>query len=245
MGSVTAEFEVRHRWRTTTLFSGRYALTTEHVHARSLQKLDLFDWHFRLSLHFACTYSSKYIVQRSAQRSRINVFSFFSTDWRWQWWRTSNSAVTASIAKRPGVAYSCSHVLLILLIGLLRSEMPEKTRGFAWGPRWALWKEPRSTDLTQVWPEAGKGFYESYLATGLTASHHAMTRWCLCMHIWSYWQSATKSPRQLVPRARSCMVTPLNLPNDLASNQALPALDTSHATCCHWRRLLGKGPGVY
>ena len=27
---------------------------------------------------------------------------------------------------------------------------------------------------------------------------------------------------------------------DLASNQALPALDTSHATCCYWRRLLGK-----
>ena len=26
----------------------------------------------------------------------------------------------------------------------------------------------------------------------------------------------------------------------LASNQALPALDTSHATCCYWRRLLGK-----
>ena len=24
----------------------------------------------------------------------------------------------------------------------------------------------------------------------------------------------------------------------LASNQALPALDTSHATCCYWRRLL-------
>ena len=31
----------------------------------------------------------------------------------------------------------------------------------------------------------------------------------------------------------------------VASNQALPALDTSHATCCYWRRLLGKGPGVY
>ena len=39
-------------------------------------------------------------------------FSFFSTDWRWQWWRTSNSAVTAFIAKRPRVAYSCSYVLL-------------------------------------------------------------------------------------------------------------------------------------
>ena len=26
----------------------------------------------------------------------------------------------------------------------------------------------------------------------------------------------------------------------LASNQALPSLDTSYATCCNWRRLLGK-----
>ena len=43
-------------------------------------------------------------------------FSFFSTDWRWQWWRTSNSAVTAFIAKRPRVAYSCSYVLLVLLV---------------------------------------------------------------------------------------------------------------------------------
>ena len=76
MGSVTAEFEVRHRWRTTTLFSGRYALNAEHVHARSLQKLDLFDWHFRLGLRFACTCSSKYSVQRWVQRSRINVFPF-------------------------------------------------------------------------------------------------------------------------------------------------------------------------
>ena len=41
-------------------------------------------------------------------------FSFFSTDWRWQWWRTSNSAVPAFIAKRPRVAYSCSYVLLML-----------------------------------------------------------------------------------------------------------------------------------
>ena len=76
MGSVTAEFEVRHRWRTTTLFSGRYALIAEHVHARSLQKLHLFDWHFRLGLHFACTCSSKYSVQR-VQRSRIKMFYLF------------------------------------------------------------------------------------------------------------------------------------------------------------------------
>ena len=37
----------------------------------------------------------------------------------------------------------------------------KSTRGFAWGPRWALRKEPRSTDLTQVWPGADKGFHES------------------------------------------------------------------------------------
>ena len=43
-------------------------------------------------------------------------FSFFSTDWRWQWWRTSNSAVTAFIAKRLRVAYSCSYVLLVSCI---------------------------------------------------------------------------------------------------------------------------------
>ena len=43
-------------------------------------------------------------------------FSFFSTDWRWQWWRTSNSAVTAFIAKRPRVAYSCSYALLVTCI---------------------------------------------------------------------------------------------------------------------------------
>ena len=34
------------------------------------------------------------------------------------------------------------------------------------------------------------------------------------------------------------------LVRSVASNQALPALDTSHATCCYWR-LLGKGPGIY
>ena len=77
MGSVTAEFEVRHRWRTTTLFSGRYALNAEHVHARSLQKLHLFDWHFRLGLHFACTCSSKYSVQRWVQTLEDKRFSFF------------------------------------------------------------------------------------------------------------------------------------------------------------------------
>ena len=73
---VTAEFEVRHRWRTNTLFSGCYALNAEHVHARLLQKLHLFDWHFRLVLHFTCTSSSKYSVQHRAERSRINVFPF-------------------------------------------------------------------------------------------------------------------------------------------------------------------------
>ena len=54
-------------------------------------------------------------VQCSTLASALEdkCFSFFSTDWRWQWWRTSNSAVTAFIAKRPRVAYSCSYVLLV------------------------------------------------------------------------------------------------------------------------------------
>ena len=54
-------------------------------------------------------------VQCSTLASTLEdkCFSFFSTDWRWQWWRTSNSAVTAFIAKRPRVAYSCSYVLLV------------------------------------------------------------------------------------------------------------------------------------
>ena len=124
MGSVTAEFEVRHRRRTATLFSGRCALTAEHVHACSLQKLDHFYWHFRLGLHFACTLtcSLKYSVQCLGSTLEDKCFSFFSTDWRCQWWRTSNSAVTAFIAKRPRVAYSCSHVLLIILICIKRTS---------------------------------------------------------------------------------------------------------------------------
>ena len=57
-------------------------------------------------------------VQCSTLGSTLDdkCFSFFSTDWRWQWWRTSNSAVTAFIAKRPRVAYSCSYVLLAVTI---------------------------------------------------------------------------------------------------------------------------------
>ena len=129
MGSVTAEFEVRHRWRTTTLFLGRCALKAEHVHARSLQKLHLFDWHFRLGLHFACTCSSKYSVQRWVQRSRINVFSFFSTDWRWQWWRTSNSAVTDPIV------WSCLLLFLCTLGCILQSaHVSYVTRATAGSP---------------------------------------------------------------------------------------------------------------
>ena len=55
-------------------------------------------------------------VQCSTSGSTLEDKCFsFSTDWRWQWWRTLNSAVTAFnfIAKRPRVAYSCSHVLLV------------------------------------------------------------------------------------------------------------------------------------
>ena len=184
MGSVTAEFEVRHRWRTTTLFSGRYALNAEHVHARSLQKLHLFDWHFRLGLHLharvrqstvfntstlfvrddvstrialvfvrskwtkwnqpdlhvlkkcAGAEGEKLVLSWPSKREPVHLqcstlgstledkcFSFFSTDWRWQWWRTSNSAVTAFIAKRPRVAYSCSYVLLLAPITVFQLQV--------------------------------------------------------------------------------------------------------------------------
>ena len=56
--------------------------------------------------------SSMYSVQHSAQRSRKFFLLFFRADWCWQQWRTWYSAATAFIAKRPGVAYSCSRVLL-------------------------------------------------------------------------------------------------------------------------------------
>ena len=110
--SASHLFEVRHRWRTTTLFSGRYALNAEHVHARSLQKLHLFGLAFQARPALCMHVFVK--VQCSTLGSTLEdkCFSFFSTDWRWQWWRTSNSAVTAFIAKRPRVAYSCSYVLL-------------------------------------------------------------------------------------------------------------------------------------
>ena len=85
---------------------------TEYVHAGSLQKLDCFDWHFRLGLVFACACSPMYSVQRPAKRSRKSIY--FSADSCWQRWRPWYSAVTLSIAKGLGVAYSCSLVLFIL-----------------------------------------------------------------------------------------------------------------------------------
>ena len=76
LGSVTAELQVHHRWCATTLFSGRYALSAEHVQPRSLQNLGLFDWHFRLGLLFARMCSSKYSVERPTKRSRKNLYHF-------------------------------------------------------------------------------------------------------------------------------------------------------------------------
>ena len=46
--------------------------------ARSKSSIFKTQWHFRLDLHFACTCSSKYSVQRWAQSSRINVFLFLA-----------------------------------------------------------------------------------------------------------------------------------------------------------------------
>ena len=90
-------------------------------------------------------------VQHSTLGSTLEdkSFSFFSTDWRWQWWRTSNSAVTAFIAKRPRVAYSCTYVLLVhenmTVLLLLQSTLRTRTRHrqiawenfffVRWGPR--------------------------------------------------------------------------------------------------------------
>ena len=67
-------------------------------------------------------------VQCSSLGSTLEdkCFSVFSTDWRWQWWRTSNSAVAAFIAKRPRVAYSCSYVLLIVLVLVDRFVSPNE-----------------------------------------------------------------------------------------------------------------------
>ena len=116
MGSVTAEFEVRHRWGTTTLFSGRYALK-RWTRACSLSPEALSFWLAFQARPALCMHVFVK-VQCSTLGSTLEdkCFSFFSTDWRWQWWRTSNSAVTAFIAKRPRVAYSCSYVLLNILI---------------------------------------------------------------------------------------------------------------------------------
>ena len=113
MGSVTAEFEVRHWWRTTTLFSGRYICTHRWTCACSLAPEAPSFWLAFQARPALCMHVFVK-VQCSTLGSTLEdkCFSFFSTDWRWQWWRTSNSAVTAFIAKRPRVAYSCSHVLL-------------------------------------------------------------------------------------------------------------------------------------
>ena len=54
LGSVTAEFQVRHRWRTTAVFSGCYACTAEHLQARSLQKLFFFFFFFSGASGWAC-----------------------------------------------------------------------------------------------------------------------------------------------------------------------------------------------
>ena len=58
-GAATAMILNASSMTQTTLFLGRYQRTAEHVHTRSLQKLDLFDGHFRLGLLFAGTCSSK------------------------------------------------------------------------------------------------------------------------------------------------------------------------------------------
>ena len=141
---VTEEFQVCHRWRTTTLFSGGYALTAEHVHARSLQKLNLFDWHSRLGLLFACMCPSMYSVQRSAKRSRIKLFFILVQTGVWQRWRTWYFTVTAFIAKRPGVAYSCSYIILVKLRRnnkAIQKAKQQENREIPGGTTYLIYKE--------------------------------------------------------------------------------------------------------
>ena len=104
-------------------FSGRYALSAKHVHARKLQKLDLLDWHGTrlVGLFFACTCSSMcsvqprvrsyvLLVQRLAKRRGWTFFLlYYRADWRWQLWRFELIFCCDSIHSkkiRLGVAYS-------------------------------------------------------------------------------------------------------------------------------------------
>ena len=78
------------------------------------------------------------------------------------------------------------------------------TRGFAWGPRWAFRKAPRSNDLTLT----SGGWGLSRVIPGfLTASHQATTPPC---HDFA-WSLLAICHRIATPRI--CMVIPVNLPN--------------------------------
>ena len=112
MGSVTARSS-SSMTHNHSLFINFRSLCTQrwHVHARSLQKLHLLTG----ISGKACTSHARVTlvkVQCSTLGSTLEdkCFSFFSTDWRWQWWRTSNSAVADPIVWS---CLSCSYVLLV------------------------------------------------------------------------------------------------------------------------------------
>ena len=72
LGSATEKFQVRHPWpsRTVTLFLGRPARTTKHLHNR---RSTFFDSHWDYS--FGCRAPPMYSAKRWAQRSIARVFT--------------------------------------------------------------------------------------------------------------------------------------------------------------------------
>ena len=122
MGSVKAEVEVRHRWRTCHSLFRSYAHMYMHsplntcMLARSWSSI-FFYWHSGLGLRFAWTCSWKYSVQRWAQRWRRNVVPFLvQTDvgsddklriMPWQHSKQNDQELPTP------VLMNCSHVLLM------------------------------------------------------------------------------------------------------------------------------------
>ena len=103
LGPVTAEFKCVFNYAQPLLFRSLCGLRL-HVHARSLAKLDLFYWHSRLCLLFACTCSSMHSVQRPAKRSRI------------KWCRLSLAAMSRLIFCHDSIHSKKTEIYIILLL---------------------------------------------------------------------------------------------------------------------------------
>ena len=111
-GSVTAEFQVRHRWLTTMHSLFRLLCTLRWTRACSLSPEARSFW---LALQpEAALFMHMFVdVQCSTSGWTLEdkTFSNFSADWRWQRWRTWYSAVTAFIAKKTWnciLLFSCT-----------------------------------------------------------------------------------------------------------------------------------------